>query len=119
MHFAAAHDLLFAHYSDIVFRLAGDHAGVAAIAAIEIDDHGPLVAVVGKLRLSFVERQFLRREFGMLVGEIRILAILLERGGRKDLAAFYVEVILRASERVLVSGFLDRAAGSADAPKRT
>src|SRR6266705_1526999 len=118
VHFAAAHHLLLSYHGDIVFRLACDYARVAAITAIEIDDHGPLVAVVGKLRLSFIERQFLGREFGMLVGKIRILAILLERGGRKDLSAFYVEVILRAGKRVIVTGFLDRAAGSADAPKR-
>ena len=118
MHVTAAVHLFFADHGNIVFRLAGDHAGVAAIAAIEINDHGPLVAVVGKLRLSFVERQLLRREFGMFVGKIRILAVLLERGGRKDLAAFHVEVILRASERIIVTRFPDDAGGRRCGPKR-
>jgi len=75
VHFAAAHHLVLADHGDFVFRLAGDHASVAAIAFVQVDGHRPLVAAVGKFRFALVKRQF----FGglrMLVGKIRILAIL-------------------------------------------
>ena len=39
-------EALLAHDGQIVFRIAGRGAGVAARAGIEIDDHGPLVGSV-------------------------------------------------------------------------
>ncbi len=118
VHFAAAHHLILADHGDVVLRLAGDHASVAAIAFVQVDGHRPLVSAVGEFRLPVVERQFLERRFGMLVGKIRILAILRERAGGQDLPAFHAEVILRASERIILAGFFDGAAGGGGRPKR-
>ena len=56
VHFASPHHLFFAHYRDVVFRLASDDAGVAAVAAIQVNRHRPFVALVRKFRLAFVER---------------------------------------------------------------
>src|SRR5260370_42105279 len=53
----------------------------------------------------------------MFVGRIRILAILLEGSGRQNLAAFHVEVILRAGGRIIFAGFLDRAGGGGGSPE--
>src|SRR6267154_1310595 len=54
----------------------------------------------------------------MLVGEIRILAVFLERAGGENLPAFHVEVVLRASERIIFPGFPDHATGSGSGPER-
>src|SRR6266487_6138839 len=59
-----------------------------------------------------------RPRIGMLVGKIRILAILRKGSGRENLPAFHVEVVLRACERIVVSGFFDRAGGGGGGPKR-
>ena len=53
----------------------------------------------------------------MLVGKIRVLAIILKRSGRQNLPAFHAEVILRAGERIVVPGLLDRAAGGSGSPE--
>src|SRR5258708_618164 len=106
MHFAAAHDLILADYGDVVFRLAGDHAGIAAIALVQVDGHRPLVSVVGIFGLTLVKREFLWRQFRVLVGKVRILAIFLERAGLEDLAAFHPEVILPPADRLIPPRFL-------------
>src|ERR1700693_1207658 len=54
----------------------------------------------------------------MLVGKIRVLAILLERSGRQNLPAFHAEVILRAGERIVFAGFLDCGARGGGGPER-
>ncbi len=110
VHFAAAHHLILADDWDVVLRLASDHASVATIAFVQVNGHGPFFAVVGKFSFAFVQREFLGWEFRMLVRKIRILAVLLKRSGRENLPAFHVEVILRASERIILAGFFDRAA---------
>ena len=46
VHLAMDADLLFAYDWNIIFRLTGDGAGMAADADIEIDDHAPFVAFV-------------------------------------------------------------------------
>ena len=45
MHLASARDLILARHRDVVLRLAGDDAGIAADAEVEIDHHAPGVAV--------------------------------------------------------------------------
>src|SRR4029077_15011651 len=44
VHFAATQNLVFADDWNVVFRDAGDHAGIAAIATVEINGHTPGVA---------------------------------------------------------------------------
>ncbi len=41
MHLPAADDLVLADDGDVVLRLAGDHAGVAADAGVQVDRHAP------------------------------------------------------------------------------
>src|SRR5205807_10291019 len=76
MHLAAAAHLIFADDGDVVLRLTGDHAGVAADAGREIDRHTPRVAVVIPRRL--VERVVGARGFAEPPGELGILAELRE-----------------------------------------
>ncbi len=117
VHLPAARHLILPDHRNIVFRLARDDASVAAVAAIQVDGHGPLVAGVREFRFALVQGKLLRRQFGMFVSKIRILAIFLERSGGEDLAAFHVEVILRASERIIVAGFSDCGAWCGRGPK--
>ena len=73
MHLPAAGHFGFADDRNIVFRLAGDDAGVAADAGVHIDGHAPGVAFVFEAR---IKRAF--RFVGMLaLGEVRVFAILL------------------------------------------
>ena len=65
VHFAAAHHLLFADDRDVVLRLAGDDARVAADAGIEIDGHAQRSRAVGHV---LVVRSSLGRQFVVLVG---------------------------------------------------
>src|SRR5260370_37778474 len=51
------------------------------------------------------------REFGVLL-------VFGERPGSQNLAAFHVEVILGASERVLIAGFLDVIRARGGGPQR-
>ena len=46
VHLAAAQHLLLADHGDVVLGLAGDHAGVAAGAGVEVDGHAPLLPLV-------------------------------------------------------------------------
>ena len=75
--------LLLADDRDVVLRLAGDDAGTAADAGVQIDGHAPLVAVVGEflfaLRIEgqwhepFVRLVFLRRfRCRQILGKARI-----------------------------------------------
>src|SRR5256886_3008537 len=74
--------------------------------------------MVGKFRFTVVEREFLGGQFGVLVGKIWVLAILLESTGGQNLPAFHVEVILRAAERILFAGFSNGAAEGRGGPQR-
>src|SRR5215471_3904601 len=109
MHLASAHDLVFADDGDVVFRLAGDNAGVATVAAVEVDGHRPFVAVVGEFGLAVVEGKFLGRGLLEFMNEIRILAVFVQSAGNQDVPAFHVEVVLRAGERVIITRFSDYA----------
>src|SRR5579863_991696 len=46
VHLAATPDVVLADGRDVVLRLAGDHAGVAAGALVEVDRHAPLVLLL-------------------------------------------------------------------------
>ncbi len=46
VHLAAAQHLILADHRNVVLRLAGDHAGVAAGAGRQVDRHAPLIALV-------------------------------------------------------------------------
>ena len=52
------------------------------------------------------------------MSEIGILVVFLEAAGNEDVAAFHVEVILRASERIIVTRFPDDAGGRRCGPER-
>ena len=51
MHLAVSRDLVLADNRHVVLALAGDHAGVAADAGIQVDRHPPLVALSVGLRI--------------------------------------------------------------------
>src|SRR5262249_33166425 len=84
--------LLLADDGNVVFRLAGDHAGLAAHAGGQVDDHAPFVlwrtVVVG-----LVERERHARPLGLLLdqrrfafsGEAGLVAILGKRAGANHL----------------------------------
>ena len=78
MHLAVHGDLLFADYWNVVFRLTGNRARVAADAHVEVHDHPPLVAFV-EVFLRVIERFFDRRMFLFLLREVRIRHEFFER----------------------------------------
>ena len=68
LHLAAEKNLFLAHDGNVVFALAGDDAGVAADAGIEVDAQRPLVAFVLKLGIEGRQRLFWRRRGGRRSG---------------------------------------------------
>src|SRR6516225_4070226 len=105
MHFAATHYLIFPDYRNVVFALAGDHAGIAAIALGGVDGHRPLVAfVVAEFLEIFVQRKVPIRRLIAFPRKGGIFLVLLQRRRRENFAAFNVVVILRASDRIFVAG---------------
>src|SRR5208282_397196 len=76
VHVAADDDLLFADDGDVVLRLAGNHAVVAAYALVQVDRHAPRIVflVVG---IGRVERQIFRNFF--FLREVRLFAVFLKR----------------------------------------
>ena len=83
LHVAPDLDLLLADDGDVVLRVAGDDAGVAADAGVHVDGHAPGVLVVD------IRREHALVGLGILaalalVGEIGILFKLLERGVADD-----------------------------------
>ena len=72
VHLASPGQLLRTHDRDVVLALAGEHAGAAAGAGVEIDRHAPLVLAVGngnclnivQLLLVMVARQEMLTELG-------------------------------------------------------
>src|SRR5205085_5683493 len=57
VHLASRDYLLLAHRRNVVLRLAGDRAGVAADAGVEVDAHRPAIAFVGPRRIERVLRR--------------------------------------------------------------
>src|SRR5208282_5210964 len=75
VHVAADHDLLFANDRNVVLRLAGDGAIIAADAGVQINGHAPYIGFF-LVRIGLVQRQF--RGWLFFFGEVWFLAILFE-----------------------------------------
>ena len=71
MHFPTADDLFFTDDRNVVFRLASDHAGVAAGSLVQIDRHTPLVVLVDRWFLP--KRLVFKVMLDHFVRELRIL----------------------------------------------
>ena len=102
---AAAGNLVLAHERDVVLALAGQHAGAATRAGVEVDGHAPLVLAlvdwdcldIGQLFLMVAAARGLRRQVGEreLANQVAALhrVVFLGRGqarpatGRRDLQA--------------------------------
>ena len=113
VHVAADDDLLFADDGDVVLRLAGEHAVVAAHAGVQIDRHAPRV-VFFFVGIRLVEREPRRRLF--FLREVRLFAVFLERGlaHQRTMAAIgrvHDLVALRRGELVGFAGLADLQAG--------
>src|SRR5205823_4240961 len=113
VHVAADDDLLFADDGDVVLRLAGKHAVVAAHAGVEVDRHAPGVVffVVG---IRLVEREVFRRL--VFLREVGLFAVFLERGFADQRAMAAVGrvhrlIALGGGELVGVSGLANLYAG--------
>ena len=120
VHLAAAHNLLFANDRNIVFRLAGNRAAIAADAIVEVYRHAPgvthaLCFVVVLFRI--VERLVFSWYVGFMI--IRaVMQILFQRLRTQDVAVFFaevaifhVEVELGNREQILLRAFLYRHTG--------
>ena len=96
-----------ADHRNIVFRLACDDAGVAADAGVDVDGHAPGVTFVFEARI--------KRALGFVVmlalGEVGILAILLQSRGAHQIAPLHAVMELRAGQRILRAEFSDLRAG--------
>src|SRR4029077_6902973 len=77
VHVAADHALLFTDHSDVVLRLAGQHAIVAAHAGVQINGHAPGI-VFFFVGIGLVESQARSRLF--FFREAWLLAVFLEGG---------------------------------------
>ena len=113
VHVAADDGLLFADDGDVVLRLAGQHAVVAAHAGVQVDRHAPGV-VFFFIGIGLVEREpgrglvFLR--------EVGLFAVFLERGlaHQRTMAAVgrvHALVALGGGQLVSFSGLADLQAG--------
>ena len=130
VHLAAADHLVPADDRNVVLRLAGDDAGLAAGAGVEVDRHSPLVQTVefGR-RIEGIAARDLRRLFrqrlfrGFLVvgrtvrleadrrDECRVALELVDIGLANDLAALHRPVLLGVGEGLPRAGDdLDRRA---------
>ena len=98
VHLAAAQHLLLADDRDVVLGLAGDHAGVAADAGVEVDRHAPLVAVVALLLPQRVERRMLL--VGLLWRTRDRLAASARVALAHERAPLHLLMLLRVGERV-------------------
>ena len=78
VHVTAELRLLLADDGDVVFRLAGQHAVVAAHAGVEINGHAPGI-VLFLVRIGLVKRQAWRWLFSLFCREVGVLAVFLER----------------------------------------
>src|SRR5579862_8177369 len=122
LHDAAAHHLFLTDHGDVVLRLAGDDAGVAADAAVQIDRHAPRIAVVF---ISGINRKVLGLFFFGQLGKVRVLAELVHRRDADEIAregvlaflffgvAFDVDrvLLLHRRETVLLVRLFDSQAG--------
>ena len=98
MHLAVNADLLLADDRDIIFRLTGDGAGVAADAHVEIDHHAPFVSFVWIFRWV-VQRVIQRRKLLRLLGVMRISEKFSKRAVMQNAAACNVVMMLRADQQ--------------------
>ncbi len=102
MHFARVEYLLFTHHGDVVFRLAGNDAGITSDAGGQIDRHPPRIAFV--LESLRENRQALRRKLALLLREVGIRFELIE-GSRDGPAgvAFHRKMMLHGRELELLA----------------
>ncbi len=82
MHLASPADLLLAHDRHVVLRLAGNHAGVAADALVQVDGHPPGVALV----IELGPQRLQGRSVGHVPGEVRMLLEMRQVGFTHQLA---------------------------------
>ena len=101
-HVAAAADLVLADDGDVVLGAAGDEAGIAADAGIQIDRETPL-EIAGERGIR-VDGNGLGEFAIHLGGEVRLLPELLERPLAGDVAPLHVLVLLRAGKDVCILG---------------
>ena len=108
MHGAAVADLQFADDRNVVFRLAGDDAGAATGADVEIDRHAPLLR--GSERRMGVKGGKVVRQFFVardLLHELVVAAVTIDRRFAHESATFDAPVILRDRERICARTFLN------------
>ncbi len=122
MHVAAFVHLRLAHDWNVIFRLAGDDAGVAADAGGQINGHAPAVAVV-IVFVRIVKRVgavwvFRVRLLDSLGDEIGVSAELFQCASEQNipvlqavLALNYV-VFLGGDQKIVIAGFGDFKAGT-------
>ena len=107
--------LLLADDRDVVLRLAGHHAIVAAHAGVQIDRHAPGVGFFF-IGIGLVEREAGRGLFFFFFREVGILAVFLQRGfaDQRTMAAIgrvHRLVALRRCELVCFAGLANLQAG--------
>src|SRR5262245_33195990 len=97
-------DLEFSDNRNVVFRLASDHASVAAGADIQVDAHSPLLRRVQR-RMGIETRRRMRHFFCArdFFRELVVFAITLERSFANKTPAFDAEMFLCDRERITVA----------------
>ena len=106
VHLSVNTNLLFAYHRNIVFRLAGNGAGMAADADVEIDHHAPFVAFIRIFRW-LIERVIQRGKLLRFLCVVRISDKFSERAVVQNAAARSVVMMLRADEAVPATRLLN------------
>ena len=105
VHVAALERLLLPNHGNVVLRLAGNNAVVAAHAGVQVDRHAPGIGFLGVVHVR-IEREFLRHL--AFLGEVRFFLVLLEIAllHQRTLSdrSFHRLVTLRAGEVVSCAG---------------
>src|SRR5262249_30281082 len=109
VHLAPAHDFGFADDRNVVLRLAGHDASAAADARIQINRHPPGVTRILEV---LIERMILCWRLLFEAGEVRMLAIFVERCRSHQLAPFHIVMKLRVSQRESLARLAQAEAGA-------
>ena len=88
VHLAPRFDLFFADDRDVIFRLAGDDAGVTADTGVQVDAHAPGIIPFGRIRIE-------RGLFHLGITKRWVLLIIVQRPRVDQIAPLHREMVLR------------------------
>ena len=114
VHLAAGGNLLFADYGNIIFRLAGDSAGVTTNARVQVYGHAPGIAIIA---IGRMHAQLGRRIMGHLLREVGMLPVFGQGARPDERPALHIGMILSTGQGVCFARLADfKTAGGPQCP---